>query len=79
MVMVSASPKTIKRIAIELLKKAGDKTNRVGFLEMDRRNDIRRILYLAVWAMKNKKELYLTFDDMVILGMVVDFVLGDDF
>lgn len=79
MATMSASPKAIIKIATDLLERTGDKSNRTVFLEMDRRNDILRILHLATVAEEYEQTLYLAFEDLVVLGMIVDFILGGDF
>lgn len=48
-------------------------------MPLDTRNDLKRILHMAELAVTQDTLLYVTFEELVILGLAKDFILGDDY
>jgi hypothetical protein len=79
MAMIALKPKYAKRAADAFLKAQKKKVHGFSTVPIDRINEVKRVLRMAELAEDHKSLMYVTFEDLVVLGLEDEFILGEDY
>lgn len=79
MAMTTISTKEARKRATAILKAQRLSGSSASKMPLNGINDIKRILHMAELAEAQDTLLYVTFDDLVILGLIEDFIIGGDY
>lgn len=79
MAMTTISAKEVQKRATAILKEQRLPGNSASKMPLNGINDIKRILHMAELAEIQDTLLYVTFGDLVTLGLAEDFILGENY
>lgn len=79
MAMTTISAKEAQKRATAILKAHRLSGSFAFKMSLNEINDIKRILHMAELAETQGTLLYVTFGDLVTLGLIKDFIIGDDY